>query len=227
MLLRDVGRADADPPPPVLRHGRLGGGVDQRRAASAAAASRTVMLRRDRPEREDAVGLPVAGDQGHAAVDRVAVARRPASKRRSSISLWPWPAEAGEPDDLARWATSSRRRLPLGPRPTRRRPLLPARVAGGPRAAVGLGDVAHRRHQAVARELGGGPVGRRPARRASPPRGRRRRGSRRAGARSARSCRPRPTNRRTIGQELVGHDRVERGGRLVQDDQPDRRRRWP
>ena len=181
--------------------------------------ARRVMLRGDRPEREDAVGLPVAGDERH----RRRRPRRPSARledlhQQLGLAV---AAEAGEADDLAAvgdelagrrrgraggrgprgWRRSrGRRRRPRSRRGRRRCPWRATRLARSKAAARSSGDD--------------------PARRASP----------RCGRRCARISPSRCEIRMTlpplgdeaadVGEQLRRRARVERRGRLVEDDQP-------
>ena len=173
----------------------------------------------DRPEREDAVGLAVAGDEGDGRrPPRRLVASAKDLQQHLGLAM---AGKAGEADDLALAGDELRARRPClrpgaddgigrraGERVRRRRACAAGLAAhGGDQRVAGevagraLGDdlaVAHH-HDAV-----GGP-------RISP---------RRCEIRMT-ACRA-PSRGCTIGQELLGGDGVERRGRLVEDDKPQR-----
>ena len=213
-----VGRPDADPLPPAARE--LGLAHRRRPAQPRQLAQRADGdVPGDRPEREDAVGLPVAGHQRGAAVDLDALAPRAGGIEDAQQHL---ALALAAP---ARRAPRSRPDRP--PAPGRR--LRPGCAAGHgcSRVAIArrrrslrrLGDVAHGGHERVARELAGrsrrddqavahhhDPVG--------------------GGQDLAQEMRDQDAGAAAgheaahEGEQLVGHDRVQGRGRLVEDHQP-------
>ncbi len=222
MLLSHVGRADADPLLPVLRPARPRARGEISRPLRSRAQRADADVLGDRPVREDAVRLPVAGDQRHRRghLDRRRWRRAAASKIASSRSVWPWPARPARPMISPSRATSSRAVvLPRRPRPDPQR-----RVAGATAAAAGRGlacasapPIAATSRVAVEGRRPRRP--RRPCRRASRRCGRRSPAPRRAGARSGCSSSPAADEAPHEGQQLARRMGVERRGRLVEDDE--------
>ena len=179
----------------------------------------TVMLWRDRPEREHALALPVAADVGGRARDPLAAARRwAARKRRWRRSRWPWPSSPASPTTSPACARRVMPPAAPAPRPGRAGPP-PAAPCGGRHARRLLGHHAHHADEPLVREV----------------------------ARRAAADHPSVAHHRDavgvlqylaeavgdedaadpalggaphVGQELLGRGGAQRGGRLVQDDEP-------